>query len=67
LGKKLMQDVLSFAKGMKSDKMWLQVHEANHHAIDFYKRFGFVQTGTDLYKAGNGSYQVLKLELRLPC
>jgi ribosomal protein S18 acetylase RimI-like enzyme len=66
LGKRLMQDVLSFAKEMKSEKMWLQVHEANHHAIEFYRRYGFVQTGTDLYKAGKGSYQVLKLELTLP-
>jgi len=66
LGKKLMQDVLSFAKEMKSEKMWLQVHEANHHAIEFYKRNGFVQTGTDLCKAGKGSYQVLRLELPLP-
>lgn len=61
-----MQDVLSFAKEMKSEKMWLQVHEANQHAIEFYKRYGFVQTGTDLYRAGKGSYQVLRLELTLP-
>jgi diamine N-acetyltransferase len=66
LGKRLMQEVLSFAKEMKSEKMWLQVHEANHHAIEFYKRYGFVQTGTDLYRAGKGSYQVLRLELTLP-
>jgi diamine N-acetyltransferase len=66
LGKRLMQDVLSFAKEMKSEKMWLQVHEANHHAIEFYKRNGFVQTGRDLFKAGEGSYHVLKLELTLP-
>jgi diamine N-acetyltransferase len=65
-GKRLMQEVLSFAKEMKSEKMWLQVHEANHHAIEFYKRHGFVQTGTDLYPAGKGSYQVLRLELTLP-
>jgi GNAT superfamily N-acetyltransferase len=65
LGKRLMQDVLSFAQGMKSETMWLQVHEANHHAIVFYKRYGFVQTGTDLYQAGKGSYRVLRLELSL--
>jgi diamine N-acetyltransferase len=66
LGKRLMQDMLSFAKELKSEKMWLQVHEANHHAIEFYKRYGFVQTGTDLYRAGKGSYQVLRLELTPP-
>ncbi len=50
---------LSFTKEMKAEKMWRQVHEANHHAIDFYKRNGFVQTGTDLYRAGKGACQVL--------
>jgi diamine N-acetyltransferase len=63
LGRRLMQDVLSFAKGMKSETIWLQVHEANNHAIQFYKRFGFVQTGTDLFPAGKGSYRVLTLRL----
>lgn len=54
LGKKLLQDVLSFAAKMKSRRIWLQVHEANSHAIEFYQRFGFVQTGTDLFPAGRG-------------
>ena len=67
LGKRLLQELLSFAKDMKSEQMWLQVHEANHHAIDFYKRKGSVQTGTDLYRAGKGAYQVLRLELTLRC
>jgi ribosomal protein S18 acetylase RimI-like enzyme len=66
LGKKLLQDVLSFAQGMKSETTWLQVHEANLHAIEFYKRVGFVQTGTDLFQAGEGSYRVLTLSLTLP-
>jgi ribosomal protein S18 acetylase RimI-like enzyme len=41
LGGRLMEDVLSFARQLKSEKIWLQVHEANTHAIEFYKRFGF--------------------------
>jgi len=61
LGKRLMEEVLSFAKCMKSETIWLQVHEANNHAIEFYKRFGFVQTGADLFRAGQGSYRVLTL------
>jgi diamine N-acetyltransferase len=65
LGKRLMEDVLSFAKQMKSEAVWLQVHEANIHAIEFYKRFGFVQTGVDLFRAGEGSYRVLHLALTL--
>lgn len=65
LGERLMEEVLSFAKRMKSETIWLQVHEANQHAIEFYKRFGFVQTGTDLFQAGEGSYRVLRLRLAL--
>lgn len=65
LGRRLMEDVLSFAKGMESEKIWLQVHEANAHAIEFYKRCGFVQTGTDLFQAGEGSYRVLTFGLTL--
>lgn len=65
LGKRLMEDVLSFARSIQSEKVWLQVHEANNHAIEFYKRFGFVQTGTDLFRAGEGSYRVLNLALSL--
>ena len=67
IGKKLMQDVLSFAERMKSESCWLQVHEANTHAIEFYKRCGFVQTGSDLFRAGEGSYRVLTLTLTLRC
>jgi len=65
LGKRLMEDVLSFAKRMKSETIWLQVHEANNHAIEFYKRLGFVQTGADLFRAGEGSYRVLTLRRTL--
>jgi diamine N-acetyltransferase len=65
LGRRLMEDVLSFAKRLKSEKIWLQVHEANNHAIEFYKRFGFVQTGANLYRAGKGSYRVLTFGLTL--
>ena len=65
LGRRLLEDVLSFARQMKSEKVWLQVHEANHHAIEFYKRSGFVQTGVDLFPAGEGSYRVLNMALNL--
>jgi ribosomal protein S18 acetylase RimI-like enzyme len=65
LGKRLMEDVFSFARKMKSERIWLEVHEANSHAVEFYKRFGFVQTGADLFRAGQGSYRVLTMALAL--
>ena len=65
LGMRLLEEVLSFAKQKNSETIWLQVHEANNHAIEFYKHFGFVQTGADLFRAGKGSYRVLTLGLTL--
>ena len=66
LGRRLMEDVMSFARQLKSEKIWLQVHGANTHAIEFYKRFGFIQTGVDLFQAGKGSYRVLTFGLTFP-
>jgi GNAT superfamily N-acetyltransferase len=63
IGKRLMEDVLAFGSQENSEKIWLQ--EANHHAIEFYKRFGFVQRGVDLFHAGDYSYRVLTLALTL--
>ena len=40
LGKRLLGDVLAFAREMKSERIWLEVHEANHHAREFYKHCG---------------------------
>ena len=65
LGKRLVDEVLSFAKQQNSETIWLQVHEANKHAIEFYKYCGFVQAGADLFRAGNGSYRVLTFRLSL--
>jgi ribosomal protein S18 acetylase RimI-like enzyme len=65
LGRRLMDEVLSFAKQQNSETIWLQVHEANNHAIEFYKYCGFVQIGADLFRAGSGSYRVLTLRLSL--
>jgi diamine N-acetyltransferase len=66
LGIRLMDDALSFARKMQSEKVWLEVHEANHHAIEFYKRSCFVQTGTNLFPAGAGAYRVLTMTLAFP-
>jgi diamine N-acetyltransferase len=65
LGRELIGGVLSFAKGMNSEKIWLEVQELNSQAIQFYKRIGFVQTGVGLFPAGRGSYRVLIMTLNL--
>ena len=65
LGRRLMEEVLSFAKQNNSARIWLQVHEANLHAIEFYNRVGFVEEGANLFRAGKNSYRVLTLALTL--
>jgi diamine N-acetyltransferase len=65
VGKRLMEAVLAFGRHEKSERIWLQVHEANHHAIEFYKRFDFERRGVDLFRAGDNSYRVLTLALTL--
>jgi len=65
LGRRLMQEVLSFAKEKTSENIWLEVHEPNNHAIEFYRRFGFVQRGANLFRAGKNTYRVLTLGLAL--
>ena len=61
-----MHDVLSFARQKNSETIWLQVHEDNNHAIEFYKRFGFEQRGADLFRAAENSYRVLTFALAFP-
>jgi diamine N-acetyltransferase len=65
LGKRLMEEVLSFAREKNTARIWLQVHEANLHAIRFYNRVGFVEEGANLFRAGKNSYRVLTLALTL--
>jgi diamine N-acetyltransferase len=66
LGRRLLDEVLSFARQQNSEKIWLQVHEENSHAIEFYRRLGFVETGAVLYPAGKRSYHSLTFALTPP-
>jgi diamine N-acetyltransferase len=65
IGKRFIEDVFAFARQMKSETIWLQVQDLNRQAIAFYKHLGFVQTGVEQFRAGKGSYRVLRLSLTL--
>ncbi|MDX1259116.1 GNAT family N-acetyltransferase [Exiguobacterium sp. K1] len=52
LGKRLLEKTLEIAQGQGMDQVWLGVWEENHHAIRFYQRFGFVQTGAHSFFMG---------------
>jgi diamine N-acetyltransferase len=59
LGKRLIEETLAFGREKKSAKLWLDVHDANVYAIEFYRRMGFVQTGTGMFPAGDHGYRTL--------
>lgn len=55
VGKALMHLCLEKAKSLNKTIIWLGVWEQNIAAINFYKRFGFAQFGTETFVLGNDS------------
>jgi diamine N-acetyltransferase len=59
MGAKLMQTALELAQNNGFGTCWLRVLENNAPAIAFYRRWGFVEVGSELYPAGEVSVTVL--------
>jgi diamine N-acetyltransferase len=53
LGKYLFNKALEIAQELQKKKIWLGVWERNENAIAFYKKMGFVQTGTHSFIMGD--------------
>lgn len=53
LGKLLIHKAIEIAKQLKKEKLWLGVWEQNENAIAFYKKLGFMQTGSHIFKLGD--------------
>ncbi|MDI2589088.1 GNAT family N-acetyltransferase [Psychrobacillus sp. NEAU-3TGS] len=53
LGKYLFNKALEIAQESTKKKIWLGVWEKNDNAIAFYKKMGFVQTGTHSFFMGD--------------
>ncbi|WP_286174338.1 GNAT family N-acetyltransferase [Pseudomonas sp. ISL-88] len=53
LGKYLLNKALEIALERNKKKIWLGVWEKNENAIAFYKKMGFVQTGTHSFYMGD--------------
>jgi diamine N-acetyltransferase len=53
LGKYLFNRALEIALELHKKKIWLGVWEKNENAIAFYKKMGFVQTGTHSFIMGD--------------
>ncbi|MCM3388266.1 GNAT family N-acetyltransferase [Ureibacillus chungkukjangi] len=53
LGKVLLNKGIEIATDLDKRKVWLGVWEENENAIAFYKKMGFVQTGTHSFYMGD--------------
>jgi diamine N-acetyltransferase len=53
LGKHLLNKAIEIAMEHNKKKIWLGVWEKNEHAISFYQKMGFVQTGTHSFYMGD--------------
>jgi len=49
----LMERVIAESKRLKSDVTWLGVWERNFRAQAFYRKVGFRQVGTQIYRVGS--------------
>ena len=59
IGSQLMQKCLDEAAKEKCDEVWLDVWEKNPRAIAFYKKWGFVEVGKQIFILGNDLQQDL--------
>ena len=65
IGQALYEKAISIAKEMKVKYVWLGVWEQNNKAIQFYKKNGFVQFDTHIFKLGNDEQTDIMMKLKL--
>jgi diamine N-acetyltransferase len=53
LGKYLLNQAIDIAMGFNKKKIWLGVWEKNENAIIFYKKMGFVKSGSHSFYMGD--------------
>jgi ribosomal protein S18 acetylase RimI-like enzyme len=53
LENKFIQTAIDLANNLNKKLIWLGVWEINHGAIQFYKKMGFVEHGTHIFKMGD--------------
>lgn len=53
VGARMMQACLQEAEHMDCDVVWLDVWEQNARAIAFYRKWGFVEVGTQVFQLGD--------------
>lgn len=64
VGKSLMLASIQEAKQRGCDSLWLGVWEKNPRAIEFYKKWGFVEVGAHVFMLGDDPQRDYIMELR---
>jgi ribosomal protein S18 acetylase RimI-like enzyme len=65
LGKRLMTEVLAYARARQTKLVSLRVNSQNASAIAFYKHWGFETVSEEPFRAGERDYHVLVMQLAL--
>jgi diamine N-acetyltransferase len=65
IGKELMKVSINEAKERGCDSIWLGVWEKNKRAIDFYRKWGFKEVGTHIFKLGDDPQNDFVMEMEL--
>jgi diamine N-acetyltransferase len=65
LGKSLLNKAMDIAMEFSKKKIWLGVWEKNENAIAFYKKLGFVQTGSHFFYMGDEEQMDIIMTKRL--
>jgi diamine N-acetyltransferase len=65
LGKRLMDEVLGYARAKRTRLISLRVNSQNARAIAFYERYGFETVAEEPFRAGERDYHVLVMHLAL--
>lgn len=65
VGSKLMQAGLGEAEGRGFKVMWLRVWEKNLRAIAFYRKWGFVEAGTQRFQLGTERHTDVLMQRRV--
>jgi ribosomal protein S18 acetylase RimI-like enzyme len=65
IGQLLFNKAIEIAKEHKANYVWLGVWEENHRALQFYKKNGFVQFDTHIFKLGNDEQTDIMMKLVL--
>jgi len=65
VGQILYEKALQTAQKLNADYIWLGVWEENVRALHFYRKNGFIQFGTHIFRLGNDEQTDLMMKLLL--